>query len=388
MTSLCNFKLIASVFSLLEQVLLHWVERSWKIDADGFVPSDQRRFLSEEALRPARIFKYLKRQFLLFVLGQRLRELDLIPASASRILWINLSASSIGDSLMDLSGAALLAGRQLHLLTSSKNCMLHAAGQSFESVFQDASSARRENRRLAYDLVIIDSFSPRSLLPKAWISSAVPFVGMYGFLNGYEVHRTIFSYRRIQRLLRYSPSGSTRVKPHYRLNRKVSTPKITSPYICIAVGAEWEFRRYPRWAQVIDGIPKSLAIVLIGSTNGRLDASEILREHPNVHDFVGKCSLVETVGIIEGSSYVLAADGGLWHIGAALSKPSVSLFADCKLFDESGNAVSRSTKDIPSVVLITKSQVSEISPSEVLSAFNLLVKRYDTRAHHRNIQDQ
>jgi hypothetical protein len=277
---------------------------------------------------------------------------------------------------MDLSGASLLTGRELHLLTSKKNASLHAAGQTFDKVFSEEYPARLENAFQAYDLVIVDAFTPRSLLPKARISRKAPFVGMYGFLNGYEVHRTIYSHQRMRRLLGSSPHLSIQYKPHFRLSGHVNTPIIPRPYVCVVVGAEWEFRKYPFWAEVVKGLPSDLTVVLVGSNNGARDAAEIVKECTRLINLVCKCSLLETVKIIGESSYFLAADGGLWHVGSALSIPSVALFADCQLFDAFGGAVTRSTKDIPAITLLSKRRVSEISPSSILEAFNSLRKRY------------
>jgi len=340
------------------------------------VPSDQVRFLTREATQARRVLKFVKRIFVFFCLGQRRRELTFIPPSARRILWINLSASSLGDSLMDLSGASLLTGRELHLLTSKKNACLHAAGQTFDKVFSEEYPARLENAFQAYDLVIVDAFTPRSLLPKARISWKAPFVGMYGFLNGYEVHRTIYSCLRMKKLLGLPADQELRFTPSYQLSRYVLTPPIPTPYVCLAIGAEWEFRRYGHWEEVIRGIPADLAIVLIGSDNGAAEADRITRACPRTINYVGKCSLIKTVKIIQEASYLLAADGGLWHIGAALATPSVALFADCQLFDRNGAAVTRSTPDIPAVTLSAKEKVSEIDPKAILEAFRVLRKRY------------
>ncbi len=359
-----------------QRSLLKLIERSWSIDAEGFVPSDQARFLTGEATQARRVWKFFRRILVLFFLGQTRRELTFIPPSARRILWINLSASSLGDSLMDLSSASLLSGRELHLLTSKKNACLHAAGQTFHKVFSEECPARLENASQAYDLVIVDAFTPRSLLPKVRISWKAPFVGMYGFLNGYEVHRTIYSYQRMRRLLGSSPHLSIQYKPHFRLSGHVNTPVIPRPYVCVVVGAEWEFRKYPFWAEVVKGLPSDLTVVLVGSNNGVRDAAAIMKECAGSINLVGKCSLLETVQIISESSHLLAADGGLWHVGSALSIPSVALFADCQLFDAFGRAVTRSTEDIPAITLVSKRQVSEISPSSIIEAFNTLQKRY------------
>jgi ADP-heptose:LPS heptosyltransferase len=225
------------------------------------------------------------------------------------------------------------------------------------------------------------------MLPKVRISLRTPYVGLYGFLNGYEVHRTIYSCLRIKKLLGLPADQQIRFTPSYQLSWDVVTPAIPTPYVCVAVGAEWDFRRYDYWGEVIRGIPADLAIVLIGSGNGAAEADTIKRTCPRTINYVGKYTLIKTVKIIEGASYLLAADGGLWHIGAALAKPSVALFADCQLFDRNGAAVTRSTPDISAVTLSAKEKVSEIDPKAILEAFRVLRERYESSpiVHKRNM---
>ena len=52
-----------------------------------------------------------------------------------------------------------------------------------------------------YDLVIIDSYSSRSMRVKAEVAPSLNYVGMYGFFNGPEVNRTLFSFHQMNNLL-------------------------------------------------------------------------------------------------------------------------------------------------------------------------------------------
>ncbi len=370
--------------SWLGKFFLNTTKRAWEINATGFTPSDQRRFLAQEATRPRRVLKFLKRRFIMWILGQDHLEVNRIALSAKRILWISLSAPSIGDSIMDLAAARLLAGRTLHLLTGESNAPLHSACETFEAVFTSVEATLVASKQDPYDFVIVDSYTPRSLLPKYRIAKDVPFVGLYGYLNGYEIHRTLFAFNRMQTLLGVSTNTKLRVspelrlKPEFRMNTKI--PNNSRTCVCIAVGAEWEFRRYAHWDAVIDEIGPGHNFILIGSKNGLRDAERIERRCHSVTNYVGKLSLVETVGLISECDFVLAADGGLWHIGCAFGKPSVSLFADCQLSDQAGHKISRTTPDIPSVDLMADASVSEIAPWEIAHAFLLLQKRYGSGA--------
>ena len=49
--------------------------------------------------------------------------------------------------------------------------------------------------------MICDAFSPRVLIQKLFIAPFTPYVGLYEFVNGFEVHRTYFSFGRMMELL-------------------------------------------------------------------------------------------------------------------------------------------------------------------------------------------
>jgi ADP-heptose:LPS heptosyltransferase len=368
--------------SWLGKFFLNTTRRAWEINATGFTPSDQRRFLAQEVTRPRRVLKFLKRRFIMWVLGQDHLEVNRIALTAKRILWISLSAPSIGDSIMDLAAARLLAGRSLHLLTGELNAPLHSACETFEAVFTSVEATLVASKQDPYDFVIVDSYTPRSLLPKYRIAKDVPFVGLYGYLNGYEMHRTLFAFNRMQTLLGVSTNTKLRVspelklKPEFRMNTKI--PNNLRTCVCVAVGAEWEFRRYAHWGAVIDEIGPGHNFILIGSKNGLRDAERIESRCQSVTNYVGKITLVETARLISECDFILAADGGLWHIGCAFGKPSVSLFADCQLFDQAGRKISRMTPDIPSIDLMAETSVSEIPPWKIVRAFRLLQKRHES----------
>ena len=116
-------------------------------------------------------------------------------------------------------------------------------------------------------------------------------------------------------------------------------------------------------------------VLLVGSSNGLKDASEIVSIFPECINYVGNCTLAETVSIISQAKIVLAADGGLWHVACALGKPSVVLFAAMPLFNESGIRVNRDTADMLCEVVYDDNRVSNIDPQEILKAFECLILR-------------
>jgi len=58
----------------------------------------------------------------------------------------------------------------------------------------------------------------------------------------------------------------------------------------------------------------------------------------------------------------------------------VVLFADCQIFDEHGDRMTRETSDMKCEVLYDDVQVSNISPVRVLTAFEKLWARVGSKA--------
>ncbi len=352
--------------------------RGWKLNCLAGVPSDQARWLVQESARPKWILKYLKRWLYVFLRGQRLLEQQRIPAQAQRILWINLTAPSLGDALMDTSGRSLLAGRCVHLLTSKANAALFAKDEFFEKVFEDANAAAVEHVDCPYDLVIIDSYSPRSMSKKIRVSKTLPFVGLYGYLNGFEVHRTLYSYHRLGLLLGLSLDdliGRRRV--HHRLGLPEKNDASTSPsqrIVCIGVGGEWPFRIYRYWAQVLEQVLDSIEdvrIFLLGSDNGLVDATALTDRFSNsgrVFNLVGSLSIDESCRVLRKTDLYVGADGGLWHMASGCSIPTIALFADCALFNPDGTNTTRASPDQSCFSLSADNEVSEIDPHSVSQA--------------------
>jgi len=339
-----------------------------------FVPSGVNRFLieCEQGCWKWRS-KFWKRwvfaSVFIKVLGL-IRRLDQIEARHRRILWINLAAPSIGDSLMDLSSRVLLKQHQVDLLTHRKNIGLYKCDPWFRRVSDQSSDFRTE----IYDLVICDSFSPRVLLPKLLIAPITPFVGLYGFLNGFEVHRTYFAFARMMELLSLDRISEP-MRPMISLSSETEDqPKEVD--VCIAIGGEWSFRTYDHWSPVISWlVGRGYSVALVGSGNGIETASQILEMEPSVRSTVGDLSLSEVVTEIAQAKIFIGADGGLWHIACAIPIPTVVLFADCQIFDEEGNRVTRETKDMICETLYDDFKVSNIPQRDVIVAFERLWNR-------------
>jgi ADP-heptose:LPS heptosyltransferase len=289
-----------------------------------------------------------------------------------------LSAPSIGDVLMDLSGRALLKEYDLDVLIQSKASDLLTEDAYFENVYVTPEEARLSHFQRPYDLIIVDSFSPRILRVKNFIAPGTSFVGIWGFLNGFEVHRTIYSFERIKKLI---PTHLMRIRVDLRptlwldFGSEIVPNKNSALKIGFAIGGEWASRKYDKWGEVIKSLEEVDEIYLLGSANGEEDAELIERDFPRVHNFLGRLTLKETAEIISKLDLFVAADGGLWHIACALGKPSVSLFSGVFIFDSNGKRILRDTKDIDCVGLHDERAVSNIDSQVVVQAIQKQVKK-------------
>lgn len=108
----------------------------------------------------------------------------------------------MGDSLTDLSARVLLVDRELTLLTHPKNAPLYADDAIFRLVYSDPMKLLRDQGISNFDLVIFDAFSPRVLVKKLMLAPFTPFVGLYGYLNGFEIHRMRFAFAKVAELLK------------------------------------------------------------------------------------------------------------------------------------------------------------------------------------------
>ena len=112
---------------------------------------------------------------------------------------------------------------------------------------------------------------------------------MYGYFNGPEVNRVLFSFHQMNKLLDYYKREDeinflARALISISEADKNFINQISLPdnYIAIVLGGEWEYRTYNNWDKVIKNIlnkNKHLNIVLLGSDNANLIAKKIILVH-------------------------------------------------------------------------------------------------------------
>ena len=297
------------------------------------IPSYTTEFIKNTSI-VKRYIKFVKRYLYLIFKRQNNLEVDQIHQHHYRILWINKSAPSLGDSLMDLSSRVMLNGKEVVLFTDVKNAHIYRQDHTFSKVVTSINQLKGHK----YDLVIIDSYSTRSIKIKSELQPETPFVGMYGYYNGPEVNRALFSFHRMNQLLG-CPKSETEINSTTRVAMNLPKDAVAVPilqflnkYIVIALGGEWDYRTYDKWPDVIDGLfvrSDALNIVLVGSSNAIEISNELMSVYgqKNIVNMVDQLTFVQTANVIKGSQILLCCDGGLMHAANAVGTPIVPLFA-------------------------------------------------------------
>ena len=298
------------------------------------IPNYTQDFLDQTS-KFKRLLKFIKRYLYIILKGQKNLEVFSILPEHKNILWINISAPSLGDSLMDLSSRIMLDSKNVDLFTDQKNAHIYTDDHIFKNIYTKIEEINKPK----YDLVIVDSYSSRSIDAKSKITSTTPFVGMFGYYNGPEVNRILFSFHQMNHLLGYVKSEdeiNTSAKASMSISKEdqevVNSINLPIEYIAIVLGGEWDYRTYNKWSQVIEKIlvkDKQTNIVFIGSGNAKNVAKDLLSQFlkNNVFDCVAKYSFNQTAQIIKQAQILLCCDGGLMHASNAVNTPVIPLFA-------------------------------------------------------------
>ena len=225
-----------------------------------------------------------------------------------------------------------------------------------------------------YDLIIIDSYSTRSIHLKADIADLIPFVGMFGYYNGPEVNRVLFSYHQMNNLLGYVKNenelnkiAKTSISISRRDKEIIQKTKLPSIFVALAIGGEWNYRTYNKWDFVIEKLisqDNDLNIILVGSDNAKHSASVIMDKFfkYKVYNYVAKFSFNQTAEIISRAKILLCCDGGLMHSANAVNTTILALFA--RLTEEM-----QLTESISSFSLFDKDDVNNILVEDILNKY-------------------
>jgi ADP-heptose:LPS heptosyltransferase len=346
------------------------------------IPTYINHFISNELNLKSK-FKYFKRYFYIILKKQQSLEIFKISNTHQKILWINFSAPSIGDSLMDLSSRCFLTGRRVDLITDKKNAHLYQDDKYFSTVFVEKNHVKNQN----YDLIIIDSYSSKSIKIKAQIAPDTKFIGMYGYFNGPEVNRVMFSFHRMNCLLDYI-KNETEINSKARCSLSISKYdeevvtqlKLPDDFISIVVGGEWSYRSYNNWLDVIKELcelDNNINIILLGSENGKHDEKTIMNfsSSCNVISYVDQLTYNQSAEIIRRSKLLFCCDGGLMHAANAFLTPIIVLFAR---LDEKMQL----TNSCRALSLYDSSNVNNIGVKYLIEKYNKATNFFDS--HRQN----
>jgi len=341
------------------------------------IPNYTQDFLNQTSVFK-RWLKFIKRYLYIVLKSQKNLEVFSILPDHKNILWINISAPSLGDSLMDLSSRIMLDSKNVDLFTDQKNAHIYTDDHIFKNIYTKIEEINKPK----YDLVIVDSYSSRSINVKSKIAPTTPFVGMFGYYNGPEVNRILFSFHQMNHLLGYVKSEyeiNTSAKASMSISKEdqevVNSINLPIEYIAIVLGGEWDYRTYNKWSQVIEKIlvkDKQTNIVFIGSGNAKSIAKNLLSQFSenNTFDCVAKYSFNQTAQIIKQAQIFLCCDGGLMHSANAVNTTTVPLFARLTPQMQLTNVINAHP-------LFDKTDVNNISAEAVLEKYNEAVSFVD-----------
>ena len=313
-----------------------------------------------------RALKFFRRYLYIVIKGQKnLEVFELLPEH-KKILWINVSAVSLGDSLMDLSSRVFIKDRQVDLFTDKKNSNLYQDDKYFSGVYTNL----KDIGEFEYDMIILDSYSSRSIKIKSKVAPKTNYVGIYGYFNGPEVNRILFSFHQMNHLLGYVYSENAVIKNaknsiFISSKDKIIVSKIIpEEYIAIALGGEWEYKTFKKWSKVIQKIlqkDEDMYIIFLGSENAKQVGIMLLNEFSNYHlmDFTSRLSFNQTAEVIKHSKVFLCCDGGLMHAAAAVHAKFIPLLARLP-------AEMLLTQDIPNDNLFNINNVNNIQVDDIL----------------------
>lgn len=99
--------------------------------------------------------------------------------------------------------------------------------------------------------------------------------------------------------------------------------------VCLAPGSvwptkQWGIAKYKQLAK--DLIQKNIEVVLVGSAAEVPLANEIAQDCPQVHNYVGRTSLVQLAQVIALCDVIVSNDSGAMHMASLVGTPSVSIF--------------------------------------------------------------
>lgn len=296
----------------------------------GAVTSNASEYLARRT-KFSLFWQRLKRDLLLLLSCQFFLKREKIPENVNRLLYVYLGTPQLGDSIMDLSARVLWQARGLKVdvFTHASVASFYAGDPSFHRVITDA-----RDLATSYDFIVLQSYGSKCLKFKLRHYLSSPFVALHGHYYGCEFNRLEFADGAWRYALGLPSVEADKVcPPVFNLSLSHATYARKKEQIVLAIGGVVAWRTYPHWAKVIretsQRVP-NLEWVLLGASNGKAIASSIIKalsETHNIVNLVDELSLDEVFQLLQTASLLVAADGGLLHVGRAAKVPVVGLFA-------------------------------------------------------------
>ncbi len=296
------------------------------------INTNKRSYLSEKGIGKLG-WRSLRRLLAYRLSGQKRYLTDNVVASEFKsCLWLYYDVPQIGDALMDLAPRSLLhsLGIKIDLYTHKHLADLFAEDSLFNSVQTSPSMINPNN----YDFVIVSSFKWRSIKHKIFYVSTLPWISIFEKFSGPEINRSLYSTQKIAEILG-EKLNTEELEFHscqkLSFNQSLNELKQIPNSVVIALGGADTTRKYEHWYSVVLGL-KQMGIenvILVGNDSGLpyVDAIISLQEEKfKVHNYVAKTTLKECQQLMQRSSLIIAADGGLMHLAITSTKPVISLF--------------------------------------------------------------
>ena len=296
------------------------------------VDSNEESYLDAEGFEKLG-WRHFRRRVQFGLSGQQKYLRNEIDPSWKKALWVYKGIPQIGDTLMDLAPRSLLSQRGLHvdLYTDSHLAAMFTDDPWLGQVYDDPREVAAQN----YDFVIVPSHKNRSLHHKTQLLPHLSWVSMHCFYTGPEFHRGKFGAQRIIDLL-----GDKTAELEFALHQQQKLRPLIKPAndgrghskIAIALGGVDAARTYNHWLALAEKLFQSdnkIELTLVGSSNaieiGQMFVSQFSKRQ-RIVNLVNKTNITECRNLINQQDLLIAADGGLMHLGATTSTKLISLF--------------------------------------------------------------
>lgn len=112
----------------------------------------------------------------------------------------------------------------------------------------------------------------------------------------------------------------------------------SSPYVCIAPASVWFTKQYPKekWIELIDRVPDTFKIFLIGSKHDEELCSEIINQtkNKNIFSLAGKLNFLQSAALMKSATMNYTNDSAPLHIASAVNAPVTAIY--CSTIPEFG----------------------------------------------------